>query len=606
MQFRKDIQGLRALAFLLVFIFHLNHNWLPGGFLGVDIFFVISGYLMTNIILNDIQNKKFNYYDFLLKRIKRIVPAYCFFLIIVSIICIFLYSYEDVIATLKATLLYTTFFISNILFALEDNYFGARLNENPFLHTWSLAIEMQFYLFLPILLYIFRKHAVKILALFIILCTLYSSYQIYFLDNKNTMYYSLIARFPEFLVGGIFSQIFKRSIDFSRPLNNLLASGSLVIILVCCFFITGHSNFPGVLALLPCIATAVLLSLKNNFISEFFSMKIPIYIGELSYSLYLWHFPIMAFLRYRSDTDVLSIPQIIIVCLFTFLFAWISYQIVETKFRKVKDSVFYKSFFPSYLVIGLIFVFMPKFTESEKIPNIYAKPALGNSSNNPQKLGNPSKNDRILLIGDSHALMFKPFLDVIGKASDFSFVSLTTSSFPALPGIRREEIPDGTLQYYKTSRKFIKSTQKLISENDYIFLSISGLGTPKSEYMAIDSLAKSLRADQKLILINSFPVINKSPLRINGGFIKSSDYHFTIIDKSKNLTELKKIASSNPNVFVYNIHKGKILENPGYYNDTVAYYDRTHINIFASQKMGKEMNDDFMHFFNNIRNSKTK
>ena len=610
MQFRNDIQGLRAFAFLLVFVFHVNQAWLPGGFLGVDIFFVISGYLMTNIILDEIQNKRFNFYQFFLKRIKRIVPAYVFFLSIVSLAGIVIFSYEDTFATLKGTLLYTSLFISNILFALEDNYFGARLNENPFLHTWSLAIEMQFYLFLPILLYVFRKHATKTLVFFIILGTLYSSYYIYFLASKNLMYFSLIARFPEFLVGGVFSQIFKQSIDFNRTKNNVIASISLIVLLACCFFITSNSNFPGILALLPCIGTAVLLSVKNNFISDFFSKKIPVYIGELSYSLYLWHFPILAFLRYRNDSNELTTPQIFIACVLTFVLAWISYQLIESKFRKINNSMFYKALIPAYFVLGFLYFYMPKFTESKKLPELYGRPIMGMASHistNAEKYGDTNKDDKILLIGDSHALMFIPFLDAIARENSFSFITATTSSFPALAGIKREEINESSLQYYISSRKIVGYTQKLINENTYIILSISGLGkTPPSEYAAIDSLAKSLRPEQKLILINSFPVIDKSPLRLNSGFMKKSNYQFTIQDKSRNLKELKKIEVSNSNVFLYDIHKGKITELPGYYNDTVAYYDKSHINTFASKKMGQEMSDDFMHFFNNIRNSKTK
>lgn len=600
MQFRKDIQGFRALAFLLVFIFHLNHNWLPGGFLGVDIFFVISGYLMTSIIVSDIRLNRFSFYNFFLKRVKRIVPAYYFFVLLVAIAGIYLFSYLDMIGSLRGSLLYTSLFISNILFGLEDNYFGARLNENPFLHTWSLAIEMQFYVVLPILIYVFRKHVVKVFLILILLCSVYSIVNIYMLDNKNIMYFSLIARFPEFLIGGLLSQIFGKGIDFNRNRNSIIAIACLIIIILSCFFITGKSHFPGFLVVFPCLPTALLLSLKNNCISDFFSKRILVFIGELSYSLYLWHFPIIAFLRYRYDDEFLSLPQILLVCILTLFFGWISYRFIESKFRKVKSrSLFIILFSVCFLLAGIYFQ-IPKFFESKKIPELYSRPF----SSNTRKLGDSLRDDKILVIGDSHALMFNPFLDVIGKKNHFSFTFLTTHSYPALPSIKRSEVTENALKYFKQSRAYIKETQDLIDKNQYIILSISGFGTPNSEYKAIDSLAKSLRTEQKLILINSFPMLDKSPLRINNSLKKNSDYKFKITDKTKNLNELRKVERLNNNVFVFNIHKGKIVETPGYLHDTVAYYDRSHINVYASRKMGQEMDKDFMIFFNKIRNEK--
>ena len=151
MQFRNDIQGLRAVAFLLVFIFHLNSHWLSGGFLGVDLFFVISGYLMTTITINDIERNKFSFTTFFEKRFKRILPAYLFFLLIISILGSFIFIYTD-IYKLRLSIIKAIKFISNLYFSTGDSYFGAKLSENPLLHTWSLSIEMQFYLILPFVL----------------------------------------------------------------------------------------------------------------------------------------------------------------------------------------------------------------------------------------------------------------------------------------------------------------------------------------------------------------------------------------------------------------------------------------------------------------------
>jgi len=608
MQFRKDIQGFRALAFLLVFIFHINSAWLPGGFLGVDLFFVISGYLMTSIIIASIQNNKFNYIDFLIRRIKRIVPAYFFFLIITILAVLYFFSYSDILSFRKVARS-TAFFASNISFSKGSNYFGAQLNENPLLHTWSLAIEMQFYFILPLLLYVFRKKVLLVLVSLTIFCTLYSSYHIFALDQKQAMYFSLIARFPEFLVGGIFSFIFKRNINISRNSNNIIALICLLVLLLSCIFITEETAFPGALALVPCIAIAILLSIENNLITDVFSNKILVYIGELSYSLYLWHFPILAFMRYRNDSYNLMPLQIVFAIILTFLLAWLSYTFIENRFRTVKKQRFFVLFAPGYILLGIMILLLPRFAKGKYTPDIYSRPIFGIKSHrtlNVEKLGVPQRKDSIVLIGDSHALMLKPFLHEIGLKNNFSFYTLTSDSFPAIEGIKRTEIPKDRVELYNKSLELIDKTKEIINKNKFIILSITGSPRPKSEYTAIENLAKNLRSDQRLILVNSFPIINKTPLRFNKGYVKNTSQRFEILKDKEVSNNLSKISKVYPQVYIYNLNKGKIREDPGFYNDTIAYYDKNHINTYTAKKMAIELNDDFMKFFNTINTKDQK
>lgn len=156
MNFRKDIQGLRALAVLFVLFFHLNPNWLPGGFIGVDIFFVISGFLMASIVQHKEKKGTFSLSDFYYKRIRRIVPAYYLLLAVIAICSIFVYIGPD-IRTIRLNYFWAFLFNSNNYLASASNYFGASSVENPFLHTWTLALEMQFYLLLPLFFILFLK-----------------------------------------------------------------------------------------------------------------------------------------------------------------------------------------------------------------------------------------------------------------------------------------------------------------------------------------------------------------------------------------------------------------------------------------------------------------
>jgi peptidoglycan/LPS O-acetylase OafA/YrhL len=177
MFFRNDIQGLRAFAVSLVFIFHLNPIWLPGGFIGVDVFFVISGYLISYIILQKKDKSNFSFLDFYKGRIKRIVPAYYFMLSIIGIVSLFIYFNADIGSILRRELVATSLFFSNVYFTTLNTYFGAEMQENVFLHTWTLGVEMQFYLILPLFLIFIRNNRVlfcTILTSTLLLFTYYS------------------------------------------------------------------------------------------------------------------------------------------------------------------------------------------------------------------------------------------------------------------------------------------------------------------------------------------------------------------------------------------------------------------------------------------------
>jgi hypothetical protein len=221
-----------------------------------------------------------------------------------------------------------------------------------------------------------------------------------------------------------------------------------------------------------------------------------------------------------------------------------------------------------------------------------------------EKFGESKRNDSILLIGDSHALMLKPFLNKVGLKNNFSFTTTTGDTFPAIAGINRKEVKTKNLKFYDEMQVRIPVTMKLIQQNRFIFLSIFGLNVPPSEYRAIRTIATNLRRDQHLILINTFPLLDRSPLRINAGYLRKRNYNFSPYDNKDNCRELKSIAEAFANVHFYNLNKGLITKTPGYINDTIAYYDRSHINTFASERMAVEMNDDFMLFFDKIRYGK--
>lgn len=494
-------------------------------------------------------------------------------------------------------------FISNDYFSTGESYFGAKLSENPMLHTWSLSIEMQFYLILPFVVYFLRKYLVPIFIISIVGISLYSTYNIYILDNHQSSYFSLVSRIPEFLIGSVYAIIFKNGLNFSRPKNNILAFSSLVILLLCSTFYTEETPFPSIWAIIPCVAGANLLVIRNNSISDFFTNKILVYIGELSYSLYLWHWGIMALIRYMNDDYYFSFGEIIFIIGTTFAMAWLSYQLLEKRFRKTSNLKFGLIFAPIFIGIYLFSAQMEKIMTYKKLPDSYVKPYFGlksHTTNTIEKYGDLSKNDNIILIGDSHALVIKGFLDKIGKKHNFSFTTLTCDTYPAIDGIKKEEIPTNRLKFYNYSKTLISSTDKMIKNSKIIIINSAGFERHPSMKTALEHLANNLRKDQKLVLINTFPHLNRHPLK---EYDKTFPFgkKLTLSQNTKNKKILNDISSKYPNVYIYDLAKSNIFKTPGYINDTIAYYDSGHLNYYGAKKLANDLDKDFITFLNNLK-----
>lgn len=205
MNFRPDIQGLRAIAVLAVIVFHLNPAWLPGGFVGVDIFLVISGFLISSILLHKKSKPEYKLLPtlsyFYSSRIKRIAPAYYTTLIVISVIAAVLFLPAD-FSIYRDGLKKAAYFNSNNYFANFGDYFAPANHEQPLLHTWSLAIEIQFYLLAPFIFLLLPKRLLNwVLPISIIGLTAYAEYQLRIAGNQQATYYSLIARLPAFFLG---------------------------------------------------------------------------------------------------------------------------------------------------------------------------------------------------------------------------------------------------------------------------------------------------------------------------------------------------------------------------------------------------------------------
>lgn len=274
MTYRKDIDGLRAIAVLSVFAYHLNHSFLYGGYIGVDIFFVISGFLLTGIIYSELQDGKFKFLNFYNRRIKRILPMF-FVACFGSFICSFLFLFfpEDS-ASILTVMLNAIIFWQNMFFANLTNAYSAPESYTlPLLHTWSLAVEEQFYFILPLLLLALYKLGVKwrgIVACFVVIIigSFCISYVPAFLKFN---YYWLLSRFGELLIGSLLAIVMANIPNrFSLFTNNVLGIFSFIVIILSLCFISGKFLFPSFWAAIPCIAVALLIysNVASNYRAE--------------------------------------------------------------------------------------------------------------------------------------------------------------------------------------------------------------------------------------------------------------------------------------------------------------------------------------------------
>jgi peptidoglycan/LPS O-acetylase OafA/YrhL len=606
LKFRNDIQGIRGLAVLLVFIFHISGTTLSGGFIGVDIFFVISGYLITNILINKIDAQNLNLFDFYIGRIKRIAPLYYFQLIVVLLVAIFIYIPSDILL-LRSDAVWASIFLSNKHLSETVTYFGPSSTENPLLHTWTLAIEMQFYFLLPIFLIVIKKKHISFFFIVLsLLLVAFSYYNSTFLLNKHSMYFSLFARVPEFLVGSLFAINHTKIQKIGIRFLNVISVVSLIVIVLCSVLFSETTNYPGIWVLLPCLATAFLLVNESNVINKsIFSNKIAVHLGQLSYSIYLWHWPIMALLRYYYNEYEFSFIQITSITVLTYLASYCSWHFIENYFRTMKIGKFV--FQGGLVLISLLcLTFFLKQINSYfyPIPAMYSQPTFGlNSHSNSFKqvefFGSAkSTDDSLLLIGDSHALIYKGILNTIGKRNDFNFRTITNDRYPNIPGLNRKDFPNDML--YKQYSDLIKDTNKEITRAKIIMVSSIWLSDIKSLPIALEKFLNNLDKSKVVIILPDYPVLDKNPIRINKSYLKKSNtqqYNPTTIKTSK---DISTILNNYPNVSFLKINYESSFNDLPYNNDTLMYYDKGHLNYYGSQVFARKFELEFMRGFQKV------
>ena len=333
MKYRAEIDGLRALAVVPVILFHAGFELFSGGFVGVDVFFVISGYLITTILIEDIENQRFSIVNFYERRARRILPA-LFFVMLVCIPFAWLWMIPSQMKDFSQSLVAVSLFASNILFWRESGYFDAAAEEKPLLHTWSLAVEEQYYVLFPIFLILaWRFGKNRVFWMIVVMAAISLLLSEWGWRNKATAnFYLAPTRAWELFAGSIAAFIVQKQ---GVKNNNPLALTGLLAILFSIFFYDETTPFPSVYALVPVLGVVllVLYADKETFAAKLLSTKGFVGIGLISYSAYLWHQPLYALTRVYTFGQVNFAIQAMLILL-TLVLAYLTYKLIETPFRK--------------------------------------------------------------------------------------------------------------------------------------------------------------------------------------------------------------------------------------------------------------------------------
>lgn len=467
-KFRSDIEGLRAFAVIPVLLFHahfLNIFSVPvasGGFVGVDIFFVISGYLISGYIYNKICNENnYSITEFYSRRIKRLFPA----IFVVYLFCIVvsgLAMLPEEMTEVKYSAWSSILFSSNMYFATKAGYFATALQSNPLLHTWSLSVEEQFYVVFPLALLALRPLAhrwrVAGLAVMALLSLAFSQYLV--MKNADQAYYSLFARFWELLLGSLLAITNIKS--RSKPAMEIIVAAGFAAII---YSITNYQSwtlFPGFNALVPCLGTAAILyggSHCETYTSRIIALPPFTFIGKISYSLYLWHWPLLVYCRHLFTG---SVVERVVALALSVVVSWLSWRFVEQPIRRLSPpsdrfriikaglAAAVVTVVVSLMMVGAnarIFPATPqtvalrKFSDNYRITdgfgNLSCTVLTGTTDASFKRdicLAYHPGGDNILLLGDSHAAQYSTALHSVANHANV-MQATATGCLPAIGAV---------------------------------------------------------------------------------------------------------------------------------------------------------------------------
>jgi peptidoglycan/LPS O-acetylase OafA/YrhL len=543
--YRADIDGLRAIAVLSILAFHVDSSVLPGGYIGVDIFFVISGFLITSIIRGEMESGTFTFRQFYLRRPRRIAPAY-FATIAATLAVGSLLLLPSDLLLLARSALWSLLGVPNFYFwqHIDTGYFAPSSDQIPLLHLWSLGVEEQYYVLWPITAYILFKLSSSRLwtasALAVIIVASFAWAEHALAADPAFAFYMLPTRAGELAIGAILPCFTNsRATTMRRHTSEILAFVGLGIIAGALLLLEPTSRFPGYNALFPCIGTALLIhagTSGRNAVTAPLRWAPVVQVGRMSYSLYLWHWPVLAFLRYfYTDLDA---KRSIAALAATFALATFSYLFVETPFRHPATSSRWRvatAYATPWLMlaIGAFGLIQTRGLETVMLSNVsyqsrlaaldaYTAPAHKFQYNCQQTTFKPDvlrRNDcvlgdlssgppRVLLWGDSHAAHYIGVIDAIAKSRHFAFRNASYSKCGPVFG---PSVGPETQKFHAGCNQFRQLVRASLDDYDVIILGAAwsiSFQTPSSRNELRQTIAELLKQGKQIILLGQVPIFS--------------------------------------------------------------------------------------------------
>lgn len=610
--YRPEIDGLRALAVLPVLLFHAGFQFFQGGFVGVDIFFVISGYLIANIIINELSIERFSLLTFYERRARRILPA-LFCVMFFSIPFAWLWLVPFNLNNFGQSLISVTFFLSNVLFWWEGGYFDTSAELKPLLHTWSLAIEEQFYVLFPIFLIVFwrfGKSKIIITLSFVFLGSLLFA-EWGSRNMPSASFYLLPMRGWELLLGVFTAFYLKYNIVPQQSyINNFLSLFGVAIIFFAILFFNETTPFPSLISLLPTLGVVLIIvfATQDTLTNKFLSSKPLVSIGLISYSLYLWHQPILVFARHQLN-DELSLLLKIILLISVFPLSFLTWKYIEKPFRD-KELISRRKIFV-FSLSGLLFftgmgLMAMKFNEAfTKVNPQILNGTVGQedffSAMNQNFLKCEEKS--ILAISEIfdsqprcyQSLAGKPKVALFGDShAEHLFVGLANNLKGNLVS------PNISGDAFKGEEKFDYYIDYLKNNNDIDTIIYSAFWAyrykdlgPEMLYMKVEETIDELESSgKKIIIITDIPYfhidasncfyIKESIPNVCSIGVEKFTPQLKYLDVLKKISNKRNIEIVNPSNLFCNESQCRMI-----IDGTIMYRDKNHLNFEGSNFVGK-------------------